>query len=195
MFEISPSPARLWTDGKEQAFRTVSLTEGEHHIVSTADGYMGEHHLIAASANSSEQPVVISLEPRPPISDAEYLDFVRNFDDEGGIDAILERQWTDATLANLVRIERMVRDDDPLIDEFLDQLWWLAEAGDEVAQTTLYYAVLEGLPPFGEPADFLGGLDSGSRKGYALATVLQTLHILNELSISGRGPSGASGYS
>ena len=130
MFEISPSLARLWTDGREQAFRTVNLTEGEHNIVSIADGYIGERLLITASANSSRKPVVISLEPRPPINDAEYLVFAKGFDNESGIDAILERQWTDTTLANLARIERMVRADDPLLDEFLGQLRWLADAGD-----------------------------------------------------------------
>ena len=126
----------------------------------------------------------MSLSPRAAISDAEYLLFSKNY---GVNDAeILGQQWSDATLGNLVRIELMQKENDPALAGYVDSLEWLARAGDPVAQTTLFYGAYEGLPIPGERESYLPGLSAASAVGYSLATILNALHVLQELLDSGQ---------
>ena len=181
-FALMPRDARLWIDDREQALRSASLTETGHHVVVVAKGHLGQHQL--AQVNETSRNWNFSLQARPPTTDAEFMAFSRDY----GVndDIILAHQWNDATLGNLVNIERMNADSDPQLAKFMEELQWLARAGDAVAQTTLYYAAFEGLPVPGESATYLSGLNAASGEGYALASLLNALHIVQELLDSGQ---------
>lgn len=181
VFAIEPAGASLWVDGQEQVFRELELTRGTHEAVVVANNYIGVHRAVAVDAG--EVSFDFNLTPLAAASDAEYLEFAADF---GRNDQLLDKQWIDQTLQNMVDLEKMNRTEDPGKEDMIRHLQWLADAGDAVAQTTLYYAAFEDLDVGGSAQDYFGGLGNASNNGYALATILQSMHILNELFEAGQ---------
>jgi hypothetical protein len=149
-----------------------------------ADGYIGQMIDFELNPSDSVSPIGVELKPRPPLTDAEYRLFGTQFQPEVDVNEMMRQSWSDPTLVNLLMLELYQREQSPRQSKMIEDLEILTDAGDEVAQTTLYYAALEGLIPRARLSDYLLGLDAASNKNYALATMLQALHILNELTVN-----------
>ncbi len=175
-FNVTPATAEVWVDGVKQPFRQTQLTEGEHTVAVVADGRLGQYQSLVVGEGGAE--LKFALDYRPIPTDTEYEEFSQLF---GKDDAkVLERTWVDGTMLNLVEMERLQSRSSDELDEFIEGLGILAEAGDPVAQTSLFYGAFEGMVP-GERGDYLAGLQAASADGYALATVLQALDIISAL--------------
>ena len=174
-FSLEPPEAELWLDGVEQPFRVVSVAEGEHRIAVLADGYIGSAQRLSVQ---SPMDIEIALEPRQPLSDQEYLDFSRRF---GVEDIALDDYPHNPTLLTLVELDQLSESSSEALEQRVEQVRWLAEAGDYSAATALFYAAFEGVEGVGSPADYLVGLNAASDSGYALASILGALHAMQAL--------------
>lgn len=175
-FTISPDNGRLWLDGQEEALRSVSLKEGEHRMVVVAEGYVGQTDLIQVEADKPS--ATVSLDPIPPASDGEYLRFFEAFD---GSTRAYTMDWSDPTLQNLILLDRLEKEDQAKFREREQDLVALAGAGDAVAATTLFYAAFEGIEVRDGPKALMQGLISASDEGYAVASLLRALFVLQSL--------------
>jgi len=175
-FSLAPANGQLWIDGQEEALRSLSLAEGEHRVVAVADGYIGESSLI----NVGEDPTAVAfeLQPVPAADDDEYQRFINSFD---GSDQVHTMDWNDPTLLNLAILDRLESDNPGLFRDRINELRALATAGDAVAATSLFYAAFEGLKITGGPKPLVPGLINASEDGYALASLLRALYVIQTL--------------
>jgi hypothetical protein len=174
-FSLQPPQAELWLDGEEQPFRKVSVSQGEHRVVVLADGYIGTAERLSVQSPMS---IEYELQPRLPLTDQEYLDFSRRF----GIEDIeLDAYPDNPTLVTLVELDELSQSSTQAFEQRIEQVRWLAEAGDYSAATALFYAAFEGVEGAGSPADYLVGLNAASDSGYALASILGALHAMQAL--------------
>lgn len=180
-FAVTPATAEVWVDGEKKNFRQTELAEGSHAVAVVADGYLGQYRALAVGPQGAA--LELALDYRPIPTDAEYLEFSRLFGVED--DKVQARSWVDGTLANLAKLERLQAEGGDSLEAFVEGLNVLAQAGDAVARTTLFYGAFEGLVP-GERGDYLAGLQAASADGYALATVLEALDIIDALLASGK---------
>lgn len=179
-FNLSPLSSRLSVDGIKQELNRALLTEGTHQVAVLARGFIGELHEIKVT--DSMQPLSVVLEPLPPLQDEEYLAFSASF----GVDTHQEqREWRDPTLARLVALDNMANAGDQKFASEIDRLETLSAAGDAVAATTLFYAAFEELPVPKPITHYQPALERASREGYALASILNTLYILDRLMDAG----------
>ena len=174
-FRIEPPQAELWLDGVEQSFRELSVDEGDHRIAVLADGYIGTAERLSVRGGMS---IEYALEPRSPLTDDEYLKFSRKF----GVEDITAQDYpTDPTLALLLELDELSESSKGEFGQRIEQVRWLAEAGDYTAATALFYAAFEGVAGAGSPSDYLVGLNAASDSGYALASILGALHAMQAL--------------
>jgi len=185
-FSIAPPTGRIWVDGRESPFRGVELAEGLRGIAAVADNHVGEYRELSIPVAAGAGGTTFTLGLRPPITDEEYLEFTRRGMKENTDGGVAASAWVDATLAN-VAVLGLLQDSAPdAYQQRIKGLKALAGAGDEVAQTTLFYLSFD--PPaerdadLGKPVELLPGLDMAAAKGYALATVLRALYALDEIS-------------
>lgn len=174
-FELQPQEAELWIDGSLQLMRTVRLSEGEHLIALVADDRVGQAHTIAVEGESSRS---YSLDGPPQQSDAAYRDFMLNF---GVSEGARESSPTDPALLALLELDRASRDDPRAVAHRVRKLSALALAGDRYAATALFYAAFEEVKGVGSVESYLPGLEMASAQGYALASLLEALYVMQVL--------------
>jgi serine/threonine protein kinase len=180
-FAISPIKSELWINGKEETFRELNLTQGKHNIVTVADGYIGESQTLEVARTG--QTVSIELASLPPISDEDYLNFSKSFgvDGETPVDT-----GNEPTLTNVAELDEFERDNSAKFEDRIQTLKSLANAGDSVAATTLFYAAFEGIGVPKGAESYVSGLIQASDSGYALASLLRALYILQNLLEAGQ---------
>ena len=175
-FSLSPENSKLWIDGQAEPLRNLRLSEGEHRVVAVAANHIGETVLLRVDDGGAE--VAFDLAPQPAADDTELQRFITSFD---GSDAAHEMTWREPTLINVVTLDRLEAGDPKAFEDRVEELQALAAAGDAVAATSLFYAAFEGIGVPDGPKKLMQGLVVASDDGYAMASLLRALYVVQSL--------------